>query len=206
MIQPKAPPLSSHQRKQVEEAKASLEDALNSIAARYKKLAQLQEKEADVRNEAEILDRKARNFDRKAEAQLVVVSKQLSRIQAEIEAVESGGDDNADRSLLSGAVYGAQELLSRLCQSTFEQLVEMQVDAMAPFWSDLEAARRIARTSTASVMFASQILKNDHYLLSEAAQFAESAKGLVSKLNALLEKSVIWKFEGARPEEAHAAS
>jgi chromosome segregation ATPase len=187
MIELKAPIITPAERRRVAEAKAAIETQLASAEKFHKKIMQLREKERDLRSEAEELDRKARNFDRAAEKELASVSRQLERISEAIDAAEA-----ADDGLAPASIQEAQELVSTICQRTYEELLDRQAEAMAPFWAEREAARQIGRTSTAVQMLINQLMRG----IGGEDTYA-AAEDVLAKLDALLHRKVIWTFESS---------
>jgi hypothetical protein len=78
---------------------------------------------------------------------LAAVSSQIQRVMNAIDATEAKTSDLAVP--LWNAIEAAQEIVNRIGQKNYEELLDLQADAMQPFWPDRDEARQIGRTSRA---------------------------------------------------------
>ena len=185
MITLKAPEITPAQRKELQICKQNLEGAIRDVESANRKVSELRKKESSLEKEAASLHRKAAQFDRDAEIKLAATLKQIERVH---EAITAHDDKQVE---LPRIIDLAQELISKLCQASFHELMDQIGSALAPYYPSFNDARYTARSATAVNDLVTRLLAQ------RVERSYEAAKDTLRKVDALLTRSEIWSYQGA---------
>jgi hypothetical protein len=193
MISLKAPKITAAERKQILAAKNALENKVKAIEGSSKRISDFRKKEKTLRAEAEDLHRAAANFDKESEIKLVVALKQLERVA---EAIQS--ENNPDEGLdIFTAIDEAQEIVGQICQKTYEELLDLQADSTAKFYLNRHEARHVAKTTShAARDLTNKLLRHGAVQFDSDDRVFQVAQETLAKLNALLNGTEIWRYDG----------
>jgi hypothetical protein len=196
--------ITASQRKALEPHKNNLNDVIRDAESDSRKVADLRKKEKSLEDEAASLHRAAAQFDRDAEIRLAATLKQIERVHEAIHEAESRAHD--DKAVNFQIIDNAQELISQLSQATYEALLDQIGSALAPYYTSFNDARYAARNAPAvndlvNCLLAHRISPND-----SIERIFEVAKETLRKIDALLNGSTIWSYQGAKSEDSVAAA
>jgi hypothetical protein len=195
MIKLIAPKIAADQRKKLTVHKAHIEGAIAEVEGDFAKVKQLRAKQKTLEKEALTLHRDAANFHKDAELKLLLNQKTLERL---FDAVHKAESECHDCKLpLFRATDDAQELVSKICQATYNELLDQIAAAISPYYRSFNDAREgVAR-------YAHAVNDLVHGLLAHRTNAADSIEGLfkaakdtLRKVDALLTQSEIWSYQG----------
>jgi hypothetical protein len=198
----KAPKITAAERESLTKYKGPLEAAIKDVEAECQCVIDLRKKERKFQKESDSLKRHAANFHRDSEIQLAATLKQIARVNEAIAEAE-GRAYEAKRPLYI-ALDSAQAAVSKICQATYEELLDMQAAALAPFWGTVHDAREIGKTSVAVNHLTRTLLRHCVGEYDSIELLDQTARDVLRKVEALLSGSVIWEFEGAEVPAAAA--
>lgn len=204
MITLKAPEITPVQRKSLKDHKTRLESAIAEVEGDYKKAAALRKKEASLEREAESLKHDAAKFNREAEIALSATLKQIERVHEAIHAAEASFSEF--KAPLFKIIDQAQELVGKICQTSYEQLLDEIGARLAPYYSRFGDARYIARDTNAINDLVKNLLGHGIYGGGSIEGISEGAREMLRKVDALLNGSTIWTYHGAEAEKSSAAA
>jgi hypothetical protein len=190
----KAPPVTAAHRKELESHKANLEAAIGAAAQQSEQVVELATKERALERRTASLKRRAAEFDLAAETELTSTIKQIERIQ--IAQREAHSTASSVKPAFFKAISEAQELVQKVCQTSYQELLEKIAEALAPFHTDFARAKQQAREFPAVNDFGRTVMA--HQLLGDESmeRCDAAARETLAKVNALLDGSEIWTFSG----------
>jgi hypothetical protein len=202
-LAPKIPP---DQRKQLTGHKAAIEGAIEVVEGAFKKVEELRSKQEKLRKEAVTLHRDAANFHRDAELKLLLNQKTLERLHDSIQQAEAMCYD--DKVPLFNIVDRAQELVSKICQATYNELLDQIAAALSPYYHSFDEARFVARSAPAVNDLVSGLLRHNSTAGSGIERQFQDARDTLRKVDAVLTRAEIWSYQGAEipPESTEAAA
>lgn len=193
----KAPKISAADQKEITARKVALEKVLAALDGSAAKARELSAKKAKLEKEAIGLHRAAAAFDQQAEMALLANQRTLARI---LDAIAASEADAADAKVpLFRAIDRAQEIVSRLCQVTYEELLDMIADTMSPFYTERANARWAARDFPAARDLVVTLLGHRTVAFDPIERLADAAGETLRKIGALLDGGEIYSFTGVDP-------
>jgi small-conductance mechanosensitive channel len=199
-----APKISAAQRKQLEAHKQNLEQVIRDAESGTEKIRELKEKESSLEKEAASLHREAAQFDRDAEIKLAAAIKQIERVHEAIREEESRAYD--DKAVDFRIIDQAQGLVSKICQETYNDLLDQIGSALAPYYRRFDDARYVARGAHAVNDLTVTLLGHRVSAADSIERLFDGATDTLRKVDALLDGSTIWTFQGANGAEKSAAA
>jgi len=190
-----APAITEKQNKVLAKLKQKLELAIGISNSDSEKVSDLGKKLKSLEKESESLKRGAANFQRDDEIQLVAVLKQIARAHDAIAETESNAVSN--RLLIWYPMDEAQSEVSKICQSSYAELIDKIGAALAPFHNNLDEARYAARNSPAVRTLTVELLGHGCSPGDSIERLVGQAKDVLRKLDALLNGSEIWSYQPA---------
>jgi|SRR6266496_3554225 len=198
MITLKAPPITQSQRKELESHKAKLEAAIAAAAQHSDKLSELSNLETSLERKAASLRRRAAKFELDAESELSATEKQIERVIVARKNAESVATSIKPFQV----IVQAHELIQKICQHSYHELLSLIASAMAPFYLDWPRAKFEARNVPAVAELVRDLLKPPLFGTESVEVFDDAAKRTLARLDALLTGSEIWRFPGCEPPPA----
>ena len=200
----KSPKITAGERTALKTHLERLTAAINAAEAECKSVIDLRKKERKFQREADELKHHAAMFDRDSEIKLSATLKQLERISVAISEAESRAFEK--KTPLFRALDDAQEQVGKICQASLAELVDLQAAALAPFWASIEEAKQIAKGSSAVRHLVRTLLTHNAAEFDSIERLDEAARDILRKVEALLNGSEIWQFQGAPISESAAAA
>jgi hypothetical protein len=200
----KAPAVSAAELKQITSHKSKIEGLLAEIDAHLQKVKQVRAKQVKLAKDlGKLKHRAAANLD-PADCSLAEATHQAlqladSSIRAEDELSQ------AIKSALFRAIDDAQSLIQRVCQASYNELVDRIGAALAPFWTDYESACWLGRSAPAVNFLARDLLNHNAAEYDLVERVVEAAHETLRKLDALSSGGEIWNFEGGQAPEPEKA-
>ena len=146
----------------------------------------------------------AAQFHSDAEIKLAATLKQIERVHEAIREEESRAHD--DKAVDFQIIDQAQELVSKICQATYHELLDQIGSALAPYYRSFNDARFVARGAHAVNDLTINLLGHRVSGADSIERMFEGAAETLRKVDALLNGSTIWTFQGAKAEESAAAA
>lgn len=199
MIRISAPPTSVDQRKRLLAHKSGIDSVIAGVQSGAAKLNELRAKEEELRNEVPSLQRDAANFLPGAELKLLSNQQTLDRLRQAIKQAESECSQAQQR--LFPAIDQAQELVCSLCQPCHEELLDRICVAVSPFVTAAFHARQFAQQTSASRDLVYTLLTRGVSSMDSVQRLSDYAKDVIKRIEALVNESEIWSYEGLRSFE-----
>jgi len=202
-----APKVSAADTKLLTGHGAAIEGAIAEVEGDYAKVKKLRAKEKELEREALTLYRDAANFQRDAELNLLLNQKTLARVHDAIAQAEAACHD--DKVPLYNIIDRAQELVSKICQATLNQLLDQIATVLSPYYRSFDEARYIARNAIAVNDLVTTLLNHRTNAGDSIERLIEAARETLRKVEALLTGGEIWRYEGGESEvalEPHSAA
>lgn len=199
MITLKAPKTTPAQRQELKTHKQNLEEVIRDIESDSQKVGELRKKEKSLEKESASLHHAAAQFDRDAEIKLAATLKQIERIHEAIHESESRAHDRKEASFQ--IINQAQELVSKLCQATYQKLLDQIGSALAPYYSRFDDARHAARNAQAVSDMGARLLAQPMFPEVSIERIYEVAKDALRKVDALLTRDEIYSYQGCEKAE-----
>src|ERR1700693_4055895 len=142
-----APKITPAQRQELKTCKQNLEEVIRDIEIAGREVADLQKKKRLLQVESESLRQSAAQFARDAEIKLPATLKQIERVDEAIIEAESRGTD--DKAVNFQVTDQSQSLVSKLCQASYNELLDQIAALLSPYYASFNDARFVARSAPA---------------------------------------------------------
>jgi len=191
----KAPKITAAERKQLEAHKRNLEEVIRDAESGSRKVRELRKKESSLEKEAASLHHAASQFNRDAEIKLAATLKQIERIHEAIQGAESHVHEEKQANVQ--IVDQAHELIAKICQATYQELLNQIGAVLAPYYSRdrFGDACFAARGTPAVNHLVRTLLGHGVNGADSIDRIFEAAKDTLRKIDALLKGSEIWRYD-----------
>jgi MarR-like DNA-binding transcriptional regulator SgrR of sgrS sRNA len=204
MISLKAPKITASDRKTLTIHQERLTQVINAAESGCKAVIDLRKKSRKLEKERDDLNQGAANFDRDAEMKLSATLRQIERIHDAIHQAES--QVHEWKNPLFRALDDGRAEIARICQTTYEELLDRQAVALAPFWESWAFARQVGKNSTAVNALVRRLLSHSVGEFDAIELIDQRAREVLADINAILDGAVVWEFEGAAVPESTAVA
>jgi septal ring factor EnvC (AmiA/AmiB activator) len=199
MITLKAPPITTAQRKELKIHKHNLEEVIRDIESDSQKVTDLRKKEGSLEKEAASLHHDAAQFHRDAEINFTATVKQIERVHEAIREAESLAHD--DKQVNFPIIDQAQELVSKVCQASYNELLDQIAALLSPYYRSFNDARYVARSAHVVNDLVIRLLTHQISGGDSIERIFEGAKETLRKIDALLTGGKIYSYEGSDKAE-----
>lgn len=189
----KAPKPTAAETKDLEKKRNPLAAILAALEAHDAKVRELRKKEASMEKKAAGLHHRAAAFDLDAEKELPATLKQIERIHELLNEAQ-----DIDRFPLWNALNDAHEVVAKICQRSYEELLDQIGAALAPYYLNFPEARYQARSAPAVNDLVRRLCSIQGVHQYESIErIVDIAKDMLRKIDAILTGGEIWRFYGA---------